>query len=132
MDVAEWLKWCIGGVILGIFPLWWWCSEMILEATLNKNKKVPSLLIFLVKNGPGPGIFHELLYRKSYYLLLFRGLTIIGLIGASIFIQYYAWYNYVNHDFDYFLNLETGFFLFFLLTALVPSYFLKRYLTKLS
>jgi hypothetical protein len=132
MGIFSWLKWCGAGVIAGLFPLWWWCSAKVYDATKNHRMKVPDWLLVLAKNSPGPGLFDILLPYRRYYVTIYKTLTTIYLASTLVFVQFYAWKNYVNGDFIYFLDLETGFLLFLLLTVILPSVILNRYLRKIG
>jgi hypothetical protein len=130
MFVYEWLKWCAAGVILGIFPLWWWCSSVILEMVLRKHHTVPRWMMLLVENGPGPGIFHASLSSNRYYINMFRILVMIWSIVLFALVQYFCWTRYFFSDFSYFLCLETGFLPFYFFTIIVPSIVLKKHIQK--
>ena len=130
MDVFEWLKSCAVGTTLGLFPLWWWLSSIAFELKIN-NEKLPKLLMEVAKNSPGPGLFAQLPIKHSH-VTTYRVLTIIYLVAFFSFTQYFAIKYYLEGDTKYFLNLETGFTPFLLLTVALPSFLIKRYLRKIN
>jgi len=116
-----------GGIIIGIFPLWWWFSADIMCFSVSLKSQVPKWMEEIAKHHPFLIYFYEDLYYKSYYRTLLRMITIVYILGFLIFSFLYP---IIGASLTINILNKAGFDFGLLLMWLLPSYFVRRYLRQ--
>jgi hypothetical protein len=129
MDITEWLEMSGAGILFGMFPMWWWCSAMIINAAPFKGKIVPKWLIDFALYNPYIGFFaSSQLWGKRYYQKILRSVAIVWVAVFILGMQYLALVDYAKGDLVVIVEENTSYPVFLLLTCIIPAYFLNKYL----
>jgi hypothetical protein len=128
MDIISWLEAIAAGAVFGVFPAWWYCSAMIVNAAAFKGKVVPKWLIMLARSNPGPGLFSLQLWGKRCYPKILQIMAVVWVSGFILFFQIMAFIGEVQGYVIGILDVDLGVIPFLLLTFIIPVYFLNRFL----
>jgi hypothetical protein len=131
MDIKGWFIVSGVGILFRIFPAWWWCSAMIADAIVN-GKRLASWLKATAETIPLFGVIHVSTVSKNNYLLVLRIISITWIAICLIGCQYLSIPDFKEGNITRILEIETSFPVFVVLTVIVPAYFLKKYLRRIT
>lgn len=131
------IHWFIGagiGILFGLIPAWSWFVAEVSISVINKRKSLPKWMIWMALGNPSTKDYNWGIISDHHLYIVPRIIAITLIIIILVGYHYFAFATYLADHVDGLevIVLETSLPLFFLLTWLVPSYFLRRYLSHLG
>ena len=129
--ILSWLQFCGFGILFGLLPAWWLFVGIVAEAVLNKHITIPSWLFRLAGGNPRTGaIYKGILSSRHIYMpnLILSGIYIVIVLAGFQYMVIDDFSRGYLAGLSEIAVIETSFPLFLLLTWLLPSYYLHRYL----
>jgi hypothetical protein len=131
-SLIGWFAWAGIGILSGLFPAWWFCSALIMQNYKFNQQPTPKLLLDIARNNPGFGVFQIIFDKTTYYPSILRISAIVWIILFLTGYHFLALTDYAKDNFMQIIAIETSFPILILVTWLLPSWFMKRYLKRLA